>query len=195
MSKYFLIILVLSNLVFSQGVKSSSFWGDAGAGLNYIKLANSDVMLNFRFGLNYKVNSNNFSVVYLNSSEFELIDSPAEYLKSVSVIYGRSFDFTMRRLLVPLPLPMIVTKEFKYSLVVKIGASYIVKRERTGIIQLKPFNNLYSGEVKEGMGLPLEIELREELTKSFGMSVSLYGNKNGIKDHWGFNFGIYIGQL
>jgi len=96
---------------------------------------------------------------------------------------------------VPLPLPMIVTKEFKYSLVVKIGASYIVMRERTGIIQLKPFNNLYSGEVKEGMGLPLEIELREELTNSFGMSVSLYGNKNGIKDYWGFNFSIYIGKF
>jgi len=132
----------------------------------------------YQLQLNYEVNNNNFSLSFLHSGKFALFD-PQEYI--------RSFDFSMRGLMFPFPFKLIIKKDFYYSLIGKIGISYNESRVRTELLKDDFFDNRYDSKLNTGFGLPIEIELREEITSFFGLDISFFANFNGIKNYSGFN--------
>jgi hypothetical protein len=194
--KYTLIIILLINcFTFAQDQINHSFWAEIGTGVSFIKLSDDDAGFNYFGSLNYEINNNNFSLSYLNSREFLSFNHPEEYIKSFELKYGRSIDFSMRGLIFPFPLLLILKKDFDYSLIGKIGISYNEGLKRTVLLRDELFNNNYDSKITTGFGLPIEIELREEITSFIGMGLSLYVNFNKVKNYSGFNFNIYIGQF
>jgi len=195
MKNLIVILFLLSNQSFSQDHLSNSFWGQVGTGINFMKLQNTNSGFNLSASFNYEVNNNNFSISFLHSSEFSLFTHPEEYIKSIELKYGRSIDFSMRGLIFPFPFLLIIKRKFDYSLIGKIGISYNESRERTLLLEDDFFDNRYNSKNKYGLGLPIEIELREEITNFLGMGVSLYTNFNEVKNYSGFNFSLYVGQF
>ncbi|MFA6598147.1 MAG: hypothetical protein WCS69_10520 [Ignavibacteriaceae bacterium] len=193
---HLLILLILGNtLSIAQYEKKDSFWGQIGYGISFAKYSNSDVGLNILGSINYETQNNNFSFSYVNSGEIALFKDPGEYIKSYELKYGRSIDFSMRGLLFPFPFLLIIKKDFNYSLVGKIGISYNEGLKRTTLIQDDFFDDSYNSKIVSGFGLPVGIEMREEITRYIGMGLSFYTNFNKVKNYSSFNFSLYVGQF
>ncbi|HPI37736.1 MAG TPA: hypothetical protein PK397_07315 [Ignavibacteriaceae bacterium] len=190
-----IIFVLLSVLSYTQTQYNHSIWGGAGVGVGYMKSSNSNSCINLSASLNYKTGNNNFSISYLDSRELLSFDNPTEYVKSVELKYGRSIDFTIRGLLLPFPFLLIVDKDFNYSIIGKIGLSYNEGRERTTLFKDESFGNRYDSRIITGFGLPVEIELREEITSFLGMGLSFYLNSNRVKTLAGVNLNLYTGRF
>ncbi|MDP2303230.1 MAG: hypothetical protein Q8N03_12495 [Ignavibacteria bacterium] len=196
--KYLLLftLLILSNrFSFAQEEINSSFWGQFGTGISFMKLSDTDVGFNLLASLNYEIQNNNFSISYLRSNEFSMFTHPEEYIKSIELKYGRSIDFTIRGLIFPFPFLLFINKDFNYSLIVKAGISYNEGRERTLLIKYELLDHSYASKVKTGFGFPIEIEVREEITNFVGMGFSVYANFNEVKNYSGLNFNLYVGKF
>jgi hypothetical protein len=180
---------------FGQDQIRSSFWGEVGTGVSFMKLSSASAGINIFASLNYESQNNNFSLSYLRSSEFSFFAHPKEFVKSYELKYGRSIDFSMKGLVFPFPFLLIIKKEFNYSLIGKIGISYNEARERNNLIKSEIFNSSYDSKLISGIGLPIEIELREEITDFIGMGLAVYTNFNKVKNYSGINFNITVGQF
>ncbi|MBU2508353.1 MAG: hypothetical protein KJ799_16775 [Bacteroidetes bacterium] len=178
-------------MLFSQDENIHSFWGQVGVGMSYVKLSDSDVGFNLLASVSYEIQNNNFSFTYFRSHEWSFFTRPEEYIKSYEVKYGRSIDFSMRGLLFPFPLLLFVKKDFDYSIVGKIGLSYNEGLKRTTLIE----GNNYSSKFVSGIGLPIEIEIREEITSYLGMGLSVHTNFNKVKNYSGVNINFYVGYF
>ena len=102
----------------------------------------------------------------------------------------------MRGMLFPIfPFLLIIKKDFNYSLIGRIGISYNEGLERTELLSDESFNDRYDSKLIRGFGVPLEIELREEITGFLGMGMSIYANINKVKNYTGVNFSVYVGRF
>lgn len=100
----------------------------------------------------------------------------------------------MRGLLIPFPLLLVVKKELNYSLLGKVGLSYnerLIRKELTA----DRVKKTHFTELSQFVGIPLEIELREEITSFFGLGVSVFANINAKLCYSGFNLNLYAGQF
>ena len=195
MKKYLILVFLLNSFSLAQDEIKNSFWVQIGTGMSFMKLSDADAGLNFLASLNYETQNNNFSFSYLRSSEFALFVNPGEYINSFELKYGRSIDFSTRGLIFPFPFLLIIKKDFNYSLIGKLGISYNELRKRTRLVNSESFNNSYDSKIFTGFGLPIEIEIREEITSLIGLGLSVYTNFNKVKKYSGFNFSLYVGQL
>lgn len=193
--EFIIIFILLNSLSFAQDEVRTSFWGQVGTGISFMKLSDADAGFNLSTSLNYEIQNNNISISYLHSSEFSMSKHPEEYVKSIELKYGRSIDFSMRGLIFPFPFLLIIRKDFDYSLVGKIGVSYNEGRERTKLLKDEFFDDRYDSKVTNGFGLPIEIEIRENITNFLGMGLSVYANFNKVRNYTGFNFNLYAGQF
>jgi hypothetical protein len=184
-----------NGFTFAQDENKSSFWGQVGTGMSFMKLSDSNAGFNFLASLNYEIKNNNFSISYLRSSEFSMFTHPEEYVKSIELKYGRSIDFTIRGLIFPFPFLLIIKKDFDYSFIGKIGVSYNESLQRTILLNDEFFDDRYDSKIITGLGLPIEIEIREEITSFVGLGLSVYTNYNKVKNYSGFNFNLYVGQF
>jgi hypothetical protein len=189
------LFFLLNCFSFGQDQIKSSFWAEVGTGVSFVKLSAARAGINIFASLNYESQNNNYSLSYLRSSEITLFTHPDEFVKSYELKYGRSIDFSMKGLLLPFPFLLIIKKEFNYSLIGKIGISYNEARERTNLIKSEICNNSYNSKLISGIGLPIEIELREEITDFIGMSLAAYANFNKVKNYSGINFNISVGKF
>ena len=195
MKKYLIVVFLLNSFSFAQDEIKNSFWGQVGTGVSFMNLTDANAGFNLLASLNYEIQNNNFSISYLRSSEFSMFTHPGEYVKSIELKYGRSLDFSMRGLIFPFPFLLIIKKDFNYSLVGKIGISYNESLQRTILLKDELFDNSYASKITTGFGLPIEVEIREEITDFVGMGLSVYTNFNKVKNYSGLNFNIYIGQF
>jgi len=197
--KKLLVTIVLfwfSSLIFGQEASNSSMSVQIGSGFSFANFSdNNDGSLCLSGSLNYKINNNNFSIGVFNVIEFILFTRPSEYITSYDIKYGRSINFKMRGLVLPIPLLLIVNRDFKYSLVGKVGLSYIRSLSRTNLLENNSFDSVYASEILTGFGIPIELELREEITSFFGMGLSVYTNINSVKNFTGFNLNVYLGSF
>ncbi|MBU1678417.1 MAG: hypothetical protein KKD86_06115 [Bacteroidetes bacterium] len=185
---YIILFILYSTLVLAQEQNGDSYWISTGLGVNFLKLSDSDVGFNFAMTANYEIHNNVISYSYMRSSEFVFFNHPGEYIKSHEILYGRSFDFSMEGLLIPFPFLIFLKKEFNYSVIGKIGISYNERLKRTELENDDFFDNSYNSILLSGMGFPIMIEIREDLTDYLGMGLSFYTNFNNATNYSGINF-------
>jgi len=195
MKNTLLTLFLLNCLLFAQEQTTHSFWAEVGTGVNFLEFTDSHNGFNLYGSLNYEIENNNFSLSYLHSSEFSMFVRPEEYIESIELKYGRSIHFSMRGLGFPIPFLLIINRNFDYSLVGKVGISYNESRKRTALLANESFDSSYNSKITNGFGLPVEIELREQITSFIGMGFSFYANFNEVKNFSGVNFNIHLGKF
>lgn len=194
-SKILFFIFSINLLLFAEDNDKDIFWVQAGTGIGFTKFSNSSAGIGFLLSLNYENQNHNLSASFMHLDEFEMFDHPGEYIKSYSIKYGRSYDFSMRGCILPFPLLLIINKNFDYSIIGRVGVSYNKWLDRTNLIKNESFSSSYDSEVIHGFGVPIEFEIREEITSYLGLGFMLFTNINKVKTYWGFNFSILIGNF
>lgn len=195
MRKYYVIIYFLLNItMLAQSNSENSFWAQIGGGANFSDFSDSNLGSNLCLSLNYKFQNNVITVSYLNS-EFFSFDNPNESIKSYQLKYGISSDFSMRGLIFPFPLFLLVKKDFNYSIIGRIGLSYNRGIKRTTLITDDFFGDSYNSLYVDGFGLPIEVELKEDITNFLGLGLSVFANINKVSNYIGFSFNLYVGKF
>lgn len=188
-------MLLLNITILAQTNCKNSFWGQIGSGFNFSNFSDSKLGSNLYLSLNYKFQNDVISFSYLNSNEFFTFDKPNEYIRSYQIKYGKSFDFTMRGLIFPFPFLLIVKKDFNYSIIGRIGLSYNKGIKRTTLINEEFFGDSYNSKYVNGFGLPIEVEIKEDITNFLGLGLSVFANFNKVSNYSGFSFNLYIGKF
>ncbi|MCF8239776.1 MAG: hypothetical protein K9J16_00210 [Melioribacteraceae bacterium] len=101
----------------------------------------------------------------------------------------------MRGLIFPFPFLLIVKKDFNYSIIGRIGLSYNKGIKRTTLINEEFFGDSYNSKYVNGFGLPIEVEIKEDITNFLGLGLSVFANFNKVSNYSGFSFNLYIGKF
>ena len=186
---------LLSVVAFPQGENKSSIWINAGTGLSFMQFTDVGTALNFSLALNYDNQNNNVCASYMHAFALELFSSPDEYVNSFEVKYGRSLKFKMRGLLFPMfPFLLLLKKQFEYTITGRVGLSYTNASKWTKIKESEFLDVEYNTELLHSIGLPIEIEIREDVTSDVCFGLVFYTNINKVMNFSGVNFNIYFLQ-
>ena len=185
------LFLLLFSILTAQDETANSFWAQAGGGVILTDFSHSAGGLTYTASLNYKTNYGIFSFNYLDGGEI----LGGEYLRTFSLQYGKSYDFKMRGLILPLPIFLIIKKDFNYSLIARAGVSYNLWNKRTNIIEHNFLFDKYNYELKKGIGFPLEVELKQDFTSYLGMGIAFYANLSSVKSYTGASLNFYAGSF
>lgn len=183
------IFLVINS--YSQEFDSNTFWLKAGYGFSTAKFSDSEVGLTLNGSFSYKTQNNIFTFSYFNTGEFW----SNEYVETFSLQYGKSYDFSMRGLLFPIPLSLLIKKNFNYSIIGRVGFSYNKWNKKTTLIDHSFLNEKYNYELIKGFGFPIELEIKEDITGFLGMGFSIYTNISGVKGYTGFSINLCLGKF
>lgn len=186
-----LIILLSISININAQVKDKHvIWGQMGFGSGFVEMTSSDRTLNVEVALNYKRNSNNFSLSFLNSSTLSLFSNP-EYISSIEVMYGKSYDFEFFALL----LFPFVTLKSNYSIYAKSGIAFLETATYTDMIRWEPFKSEYGIDIKNGFGIPIEVGIRSELFHIMAFDLSFHTNINSLKKYSSINWSVCLGNF
>lgn len=125
-------------------------------------------------------------------------DLAQESVTGLALLYGRSHRFTLSRPLFPLfPLPLLVGRETLYQITVAAGVSAQRSVLRDGPVEWMTIEGVVH-EVRAGrshtvFGLPLRIELTQQLTPSIGYVHRIEGNLNGARHFWAVMWAVQVG--
>lgn len=189
----FISICVLNILIYAQSDSTISIWGQAGYGFGLSKFSDTDGSFSSNLAANIKYDKNIITLGYVYNGEFISFESPGEYFKSFQLKYGRSFDFRMKGLIFPFPFLLLIKKEFNYSFIARTGISYNEGIKRTVLIEHHLFNDKWEFETIYGYGVPIEIEMKEDITNYIGMGLVLSANINEVSNNFGIMLNIYAG--
>ncbi|NLT50121.1 MAG: hypothetical protein GXX85_04295 [Ignavibacteria bacterium] len=184
----FSLFLLSFTFLPAQNETSNSIWVQAGLGFVSANFPDSDGGLNGNASLNYRTDYGIFSFNY-----FPILGE--EYINTYSLQYGRSYDFKMRGLIFPLPIFLLIKKKFNYSLITRAGISYNIWNKRGEVKETFFIFDKYNYELKKGIGFPLEVELKQDITSYLGMGIGFYANFSPVKGYSGASLNLYIGSF
>lgn len=195
--KYFLaVVFLLSYQSFAQNDSSSLFWGQLGSGMNIVKYSQfGSGGMNFSSSINYETSGNYLAFCYLVEQEFVLFTSPAERIKTYSIMYGRTYNFEFDRLLCLFPIGLLFKVKSQNAITGKVGISYFDYLERKELLSSDGWDHQYASHRITGYGIPIELEWRNSISTYFGFTISAYAFIDKLKNHYGFNYGIYFGKV
>lgn len=187
---FFVTLNIFTN---AQSDSTISIWGQAGYGFGLSKFSDTDGSFISCLAANIKYDKNIVTLGYVYNGEFLSFENPGEYVKSFQLKYGRSFDFKMKGLIFPFPFLLLIRKDFSYSFIPRIGISYNEGIKRTILIEPQLFNDRWEFRTLNGYGIPIEVELKEDITNYIGLGTVLSANFNKISNNFGIMFNVYIG--
>ncbi len=184
-----IITLTLSfqNLLFAQNEMQHSLSGQFGGGIGFLNFSNTHLAMNLYSSIDYGIGNKLIEIAFVKSYEFSPISKSVEYLSTFQIKYGSTYHFKMKGLFLPIIiLPYLdIDKEFNYSLTGKVGISY-----NEGLFESKGYDSITDNNF--GFGIPIELELREEITNYFGLGFIAYYNLNKVRNTGGLNTFIFI---
>lgn len=125
-------------------------------------------------------------------------DLEQESISGLALLYGRSHRFTLTRPLFPLfPIPLLVRRETSYRITAAAGVSVQRCVLRDGPARSTTIEGVTQA-VREGhartvLGIPLLIELTQQLTPSIGYVHRIEGNLNGARHFWAVTWAVQVG--
>ena len=179
--------LSFQSILFSQDEIQHSFSGQIGGGIGILNFSNTHLAMNLYSSIDYSIGNKVIEITFAKSHEFSPLGKSVEYLSTYQIKYGRSYHFKMKGLILPIIiLPYLdLDEEFNYSLTGKIGVSY-----NEGLFETGDYGSIT--ENKSGLGIPIELELREEITNYFGLGFTAYFNFNKVRNTGGLNTFIFV---
>lgn len=171
----------------------NGFSGNLGVGMGGVNFSESHFALNFNGAICYRDSNLIYDLSQKLNDEFVLFTRPIERLTQIEAKIGGCYDYQSDGFI--FPFFFIYIKDINYSFRYKTGLTYIKYTKRTDKILSDFMNDRYNTKNYFGFGIPLEVELRQEVFSYFGLSASGFINLNSVKSYFGFNTGIYIGVL
>ncbi len=174
------------------------WWLDASAGLGAV----SDLAYTFTGEARLQKDHQILSLRLLYSKEVELmfpikLPSPREQQLSASLLYGRTHSFHLLRMLFPFPFGIFIKRETDFSVSTSLGIGGSWTLLRGAVIERGGFSpessDTYAEERKFSYCVPLEMEIVQYVTPSVGYVHRFYYNFGGVRNPWGFLWGIQVG--
>jgi len=185
------ILLIQSAL--GQTENEFKYSGGIGFGLGSVKFTNQNSGFSLNTDAQLKHGSSIYEVSYYKWFGFEFFTAPLEYAVSYCLKYGKEFKFVRKGGLFSMTSN---SDSFTiYSVQLKAGISFLEIRERTSVKYQRLISDEYNTKSRTGLGLPLEIEVRSEINKFFGLNAQVSGNLNAISPFYDISLGVYFGDL
>lgn len=184
-----LYIFLLPYSVLSQ----SGISGSLGIGMGCVKFSKGHLAFNLKSDICYRDSILIYSLSYTMNDEFTIFIDPSEKLSQLDAKIGGCYDYKRDGFI--FPFVFIYLHDISYSVKYKTGFTFISYEKRIGIIESGFMSDKYKTKKYAGFGIPIELELRQELFSFFGLYSSVFFNFNTVKSYYGFNSGIYFGIL
>jgi hypothetical protein len=121
---------------------------------------------------------------------------PREEAFSVGLLYGRSYSFTLDRMLFPFfPVALFIRHETNYSISGAGGVSILSTNLRGPLLRRatgQEDTDTYESEKLLSVGVPLQFEIVQELSPSVGYVHRVYCILNGRRVLWGIVLGVNV---
>jgi hypothetical protein len=121
---------------------------------------------------------------------------PREEAFSVGMLYGRSYSFTLDRMLFPFfPVALFIRHETSYSVSGMAGVSLLSTTLRGPLLRRAggvEDNDTYESIKSLSIGVPLQVEIVQELSPSVGYVHRAYCILNGKRVLWGLLIGFNV---
>ncbi len=187
------LIIILIQSAFGQTENEFKYSGGIGFGIGSVKFTNQNSGLSLNTDAQLKHGSSIYEVSYYKWFGFGFFTPPSEYVVSYCLKYGKEFKFVREGGLFSLTSNSDLFTN--YSVQLKTGISFLESRERTSVKYQRLISDEYNTKSRTGFGLPLEIEVRSEISKFFGLNAKVSGNLNAISPFYDISLGVYFGDL
>ncbi|MBP6671761.1 MAG: hypothetical protein KA247_01365 [Bacteroidetes bacterium] len=187
MSKLLFLILIVTPVIFSQGNRSFSLYGEFGYGFSRTEYSSTRVGTGVNLALTGGVDQWLIKYSRRVNNESSLI-SPQEKINVNSILIGHSFilyrSFDELR---------HVTSELNITGYVGYGS--IENQRRGRLLNSQWLNNSYEHVVEHGYGIPIELEIQYIIPHYQAGALSLFYNANDFRDYYGINLMIFAGYF
>jgi len=128
----------------------------------------------------------------------EIPPPPPEQIRSIGLLYGRTFPFHLKKTISPFPFALLTNEESDYFFTISIGISlcqnvfrYYENDARVKIGDaLYTWQPVYSSRKKIVVGIPFQMELAQRLTPTIGVVHRLFYQFDDRRSLWGFQWAI-----
>ncbi len=207
---YFIFVFIAGIDLYSQDNNSSagnfdsenpgleyiySLWANGGYSVGFANFSDTDIGLGINGTLTFEKDKNLFSFSYQKIYELSLFSDHQETIQSFQLKYGKAKEFRMRGLLFPFPFFLLIKKDFNYNILWRAGFAYNLYQKIPDHENEIKVNTHNTYERKSFFSIPLEIELREDITDFIGIGTGLFINLNNKYSSGGIIFNLYLGKF